>query len=146
MKQFESYNDGQCEKCGKPYAKGAQVYGFKPEGGKWKFCEDETCIKELFKANNPKPAGPKPSNQYAASKLSLSDALHYYNKAEEMLALFKARREPPTVSTLTTAPQVASTSQFVGLTESQVPISIEQELIFIESVFRTLSQGYKPDA
>jgi hypothetical protein len=74
-----------------------------------------------------KPAG----GRFTSSKPALEQATAIYEIAESMLAQFKQRRGTP------------GTDGFDSEVIKPIEIGIEQEIVFIESIFRTLSGNFK---
>jgi len=116
-----------CKVCSKTPNEGDQLWMQNigtEENKKWIASPHEECFKKL--QQNPeigKKTGGKP---FVSQKFPIADAPQIYNLCEELLNSFYKKR---------------------GIVHDALEnkrLSIEQEAIFIESTFRTLSTGFKP--
>jgi len=123
---MESQYDGECKLCHTEFKKGTQIHISKVNN-EWVKCTDEACFKEQGgKVFEKKAGGFK--GKFVSQKFPIGDAPKIFCLAEELLETFQKKRS------------VASDTQIDD------KMSTSEEAIFIESVFRTLSQNFKPEA
>lgn len=130
---MESQYDGECSLCHNKFKKGEQIHISKV-GDKWVKCTDETCFKEQGGKVYEKKSGS--GGRFTSAKFPIGDAPKIYCLAEELLEQFYKKRG--------TVEGTDGFDQTVQGVESRLPI--QDEAVFIESVFRTLSQNFKPEA
>ena len=121
---MESQYDGECMLCHKTFKKGEQIHISKV-GDKWIKCTDEVCFKEQGgKVYEKKQTG---NGRFTSSKFPIGDAPKIYCLAEELLDQFLKDPKRQTES-------------------EDWLLRAEDQAVFIESMFRTLSQNFKPEA
>ena len=131
---MESQYDGECTLCHKTFKKGEQIHISKV-GDKWVKCTDEVCFKEQGGKVYEKKSGT--GGRFTSAKFPIGDAPKIYCLAEELLEQFYKKRADQTVQ---------GSDGFEEPSMSPVKLPIEQEAVFIESIIRTLSQNFKPEA
>ena len=106
---------GSCPKCSKTFDAGTEIFISKV-GDKWIKCIDKDC----FLAQGGKISeGKKP---FTPNKPAITEAVKLFQLAEELLKSFKTPRKDA----------------------DRHSLSINEESIFIMSLFRTLSGNFKP--
>ncbi|MBC8548289.1 MAG: hypothetical protein H8D23_01435 [Candidatus Brocadiales bacterium] len=115
-----SQYEGECKLCNKAFKKGDQIHISKVNE-EWVKCVDEDCFKEQGGKVFEKKAGGKFGGKFVSQKFPIGDAPKIYCLAEELLKTFYSNREAKDI------------------------LTIDQEAIFMESIFRTLSQNFKPE-
>ena len=121
-----SQYDGGCKLCQNKFKKGDQIHISKVNN-EWVKCTDVDCFKEQGgKVFEKKEGGFK---KFTSQKFPIGDAPKLFCLAEELLESFYKKRDSNGDGTIS---------------EERLPI--EQEAIAIESIFRTLSQNFKPEA
>ena len=107
-----------CKKCKNLAIVGKDIYIQKNEDNTWVSCADLECFKSQGGTVEEKKSfgGGK---SFTSSKFPITEATRIYNMAEELLKTFKKSREGK-------------------------EISIAEEIVFIESMVRTLSGNFKP--
>lgn len=91
-----------------------EIFISKGTDDKWIMCKDKEC----YIAQGGK-IQEKKFNKFQSNKFPITEAIPIYNLTEELLKLFKNNRKG-------------------------IAIPIEQEIVFVESIFRTLSGNFKP--
>ena len=113
-----------CNTCGKTPNVGDLRY-YEKKDDKWLGCTDFECFKK--QGGDPNPASKSGGGKFTPNKHPISKATEIYNLAEGLLESFKKAR---TITTdgISTPPDLSASDQ----------------LIAIESFFRTLSGNFKP--
>ena len=122
-----SQYEGECKLCNKAFKKGDQIHISKVNE-EWVKCVDEDCFKEQGGKVFEKKAGGKFGGKFVSQKFPIGDAPKIFCLAEELLETFYKKRDSNA--------EEATHEERLG---------IEQEAIAIESIFRTLSQNFKPE-
>jgi|APSaa5957512535_1039671.scaffolds.fasta_scaffold04437_6 hypothetical protein len=121
---MESQYDGECVLCHKEFKKGTQIHISKVNDS-WVKCTDETCFKEQGGKVYEKKSGGKFGGKFVSQKFPITDAPKIYELAEGLLNCFLKHPDRQTES-------------------EDWLLRAEDQAIFIESMFRTLSQNFKP--
>ena len=114
-----------CKVCGRTPSVGEDRY-YEKQGDNWLGCVDFECFKK--QGGSPEPASKSGGGKFTPNKHSISKATEIYNLAEGLLDSFYKKRQ--------------GEIKAENVTLSKMPL--EQEAIFIESTFRTLSGNFKP--
>ena len=105
-----------CGKCGEKFIKDKEIFMQKKDDGTWFSCHNLECFKSQGGTIEEKKSF---GGKFTSSKFPISEYVSIYKKAEELLVLFKETRKDK-------------------------EISITEEIVFIESMVRTLSGNFKP--
>ena len=113
---MKSKYSGQCPKNEKhTWNVGDEIFLSKSvDGQTWIKCNDKECF---LSQGGKIDSGNKP--KFVSNKFPITEAINIYKLSEELLTSFLKKREPTT-------------------------ISVSEQAIFIESMFRTLSGNFKP--
>ena len=118
---------GTCSVCNTAYTTGEQVC-MEKAGDKWVICKNEDCFhNQGGTISPPKQQG----GRFTSSKLPLSKAPEVYAMAEGMLTQFLEKR----------GEKGADGFDQEVTVPAEMPIN--EQAVFIESMFRTLSQNFK---
>ena len=123
---MESQYDGECILCHKEFKKGTQIHISKVNDS-WVKCTDEQCFKEQGGKVYEKKSGGKFGGKFVSQKFPIGDAPKLFCLAEELLEKFLNDEKRKTES-------------------EDWLLSAETQAVFIESIFRTLTQNFKPEA
>lgn len=118
----EQQSNYSCGKCGKKFIKDTDIYMQKKEDGSWFSCHDLECFKSQGGTLEEKRSFGGGGSRFTSSKFAIAEAPQLYNLAETFLETFMKKREENKEETL----------------------SIGEQVVFIESIFRTLSGNFKP--
>jgi len=119
-----SQYDGECNLCHKEFKKGDQIHISKVNN-EWVKCTEEDCFKEQGgKIYEKKKTGA--GGRFVSQKFPIGEAPKLFCLAEELLETFYNQRK------------------LDGTQADTARLPLDQEAIFIESMFRTLTQNFKP--
>ena len=125
---MKSQYEGTCPVCSAEWKVNDEIFLSKVNGS-WIKCTDKEC----FEQQRGKIEQPK-SSKFTSNKFPITEAIPIYRLAETILEEFQKKRfvriDPNSATTAT-----------VKLNDV---LSAEQEAVFIESMFRTLSGNFKP--
>jgi len=111
-----------CKRCGRLPTIGEERF-YEKKGDNWIGCVDKKCFIEQGGSSEPATKG---GGKFTSQKFPISEFPSLYKISEDLLDSFLAKRkgtpEEPTLQTLTTS----------------------EQSIFVLSIFRTLSQNFKP--
>jgi len=108
-----------CKRCGKLPTIGEERF-YEKKGDNWIGCVDKACFIEQGGSSEPATKGGK----FQANKFPLQEFPQIYKISEDLLTSFLAAHKPTR-------------------TDDQ-GLSVNEQAIFVESIFRTLSQNFKP--
>lgn len=119
---------GTCSVCNTAYTTGEQVC-MEKAGDKWVICKNEDCFhNQGGTISPPKQQG----GRFTSTKMPISKAPEVYAMAEGMLTQFLAKRA-----------EVVGADGFDQEVAQAPEMPINEQAVFIESIFRTLSQNFK---
>ena len=109
-----------CGKCGKQFVRDQDIYMHQKEDKSWFSCHDIECFKSQGGTLEEKKSFGS-SSKFTSSKFPIAESAKLYNMAEGFLDTFMKRREA-----------------------EKEKLSVGEQVVFIESIFRTLSGNFKP--
>ena len=119
---------GTCKVCNQSFNQGETIC-MEKAGDKWITCKDEDCFKNQGGTiDAPKTQG----GRFTSSKLPLSKAPEVYAMAEGFLGQFLGKRS-----------EIVGADGFDQEVAQAPEMPISEQAVFIESMFRTLSQNFK---
>jgi len=110
----------QCKICGKTPNEGDEMWMQNigtEDNKKWIASPHEECFKKL--QQNPDLAKKSTGKPFVSQKFPITEAANLYKLSEEFLTVFMNKRE-------------------------NQKLEIKEQVVFIESIFRTLSGNFKP--